>query len=153
MRCRTLHGVVLAAVTAAVLLLLSCLAAPAKAAAQAAPQGRVPAPRVALLFATRGPMPLEGIWRSFLGSVRDDPAPLVTAQEFAALMGEPELPSVRGRLQLAGKTTASLRLQQKGACLSTEGLRVRSVSFNRRPRLLPCRARGPTTTHSFCQPG
>jgi hypothetical protein len=84
----------------------------------------LPAPRVALLFTTRGPMPLEDIWRTFLMGGRNQPAPLVSRAEFDVLMGEDQLPDVQRRVQLAGQTTPSLRLQT-ASCTSWSRSEVR----------------------------
>jgi hypothetical protein len=70
-------------------------------------------------------MPLEGIWKQFLNSVKDDAAPLVSAAEYAELMGEDAMSDVQRRLQSAGQTTASCRLQQPNTCISFHSTQVR----------------------------
>jgi hypothetical protein len=83
----------------------------------------VPAPRVALLFTTRGSMPLEDIWSAFLHGVEDQRPPLVSPAEFDLLMGEYQLADVQRRVQMAGRTDPSLRFQT-ASCVSWSSVEV-----------------------------
>jgi hypothetical protein len=72
--------------------------------------GAAARPRVALLFATRGPMPLEGIWTTFIAGVRGIAPPELSEAEHAKLLEVEAIDDLRERMAAAGQYTASDRL-------------------------------------------
>jgi hypothetical protein len=81
-------------------------------------------PRVALLFLTRGTMPLESIWSEWLEGVAGlTPEPLSTTQR-AELMEHSEVTRLHQQLLSIGTYSASSRLGNL-SCVSNALLRVR----------------------------
>ena len=81
-------------------------------------------PRVALLFVTKGPMPLESVWRMMLEEVADFKVPQLSSEDWDNVLDEGRVQQVHEKVLAAGQHTASHRLQD-AACVSNGMIRVR----------------------------
>ena len=81
-------------------------------------------PRVALLFATRGPMPLESVWRTMLEGVAQYRIPKLTNADWQNVLETDRIKDVQHRLRTAGQLAASDRIQHAD-CVSNTLIRVR----------------------------
>lgn len=62
-------------------------------------------PRVALMFASRGPMPLENVWKQFLGSVQGVRPPALSPEQWKEVMQDDKVAEVEQRMRSAGQFT------------------------------------------------
>jgi hypothetical protein len=86
--------------------------------------GDVGNPRVAILFITRGAMPLEGVWTDFLKGCGGLRPPQFSAAQRYEVMETSRVAEVQKRLVRAGRLRASNRLH-KATCASNAVMRVR----------------------------
>ena len=62
-------------------------------------------PRVALMFASRGPMPLEDVWKQFLSSVRGVKPPALSPEQWKEVMQDDKVAEVEQRMRSVGQFT------------------------------------------------
>jgi hypothetical protein len=84
-------------------------------------------PRVALLFATNGPMPLEPVWRTLLEGVANVQVPELSEQDWAHLEESERIEGLRSTLLSKGELTANSIIQDAD-CMNNQMVRVR-LSF------------------------
>lgn len=80
-------------------------------------------PRVALLFASRGDMPLEPVWNQFLHSVKGLRPPALSEQQWKEVMEDERVEGIKRRLHEVGHFTANSVLQDK-ACADNVVIKV-----------------------------
>lgn len=80
-------------------------------------------PRVAFLFTTRGPMPLEPMWRVALAEAAKEQLPVPSQAELAAVLQEGKAAEVEERVAAAGGYTAS-NLTDEAECISVQQIKV-----------------------------
>jgi hypothetical protein len=80
-------------------------------------------PRVALLFVSRGEMPLEPIWRRFLTGVEGFRPPKLSKREWEDMMEVQRVNEVQRRLQEAGSFTAN-DIVRRSNCVDNDGILV-----------------------------
>lgn len=93
----------------AVLLLVGALLRDVKA--KGWDSGRTP--RVALLFASRGDMPLEPVWTQFLSSVKGLRPPALSVQQWKEVMEDERVDGIKRRLHEVGRFTANSVFQHQ----------------------------------------
>lgn len=81
-------------------------------------------PRVALMFASRGPMPLEDVWKQFLGSVRGVRPPALSAEQWTEVMQENKVAEVERRIRRVGQFTPNSLVSNK-TCVDNRDIMVR----------------------------
>jgi hypothetical protein len=82
------------------------------------------------MFGVQDSIPLEPVWKKFLEGVAGVAPPMITAQQYDEVIGATgpdNIADVERKLRAAGRTTASLRLQQDDVCLSNSAIEVRSL--------------------------
>ena len=84
-------------------------------------------PRVALLFASRGDMPLEPVWNQFLHSVKGLRPPALSQQQWKAVMEDERVEGIKRRLHEVGHFTAN-RILQDQVCADNVVIKVRGSS-------------------------
>jgi hypothetical protein len=80
-------------------------------------------PRVALLFATNGPMPLERVWRTLLAGVADIHVPELSEHDWAHLEEAERIEGLRSALLSKGQLTANTIIQE-AECMDNQMVRV-----------------------------
>lgn len=80
-------------------------------------------PRVALLFMTKGDMPLEGVWRTMLQEAAKAQLPLPTQEQRDWVMQRGEIERVHRQLLSEGQYRAQNALH-KADCVDSELLQV-----------------------------
>lgn len=87
---------------------------------------QVTAPRVALLFLTRGNIPLEPAWRMLLEGVQGMEPPALSTSQVGLIMQDKEVGQVQQQLQEAGSLQAnSLLMDAHVKCVDDTLLQVR----------------------------
>lgn len=81
-------------------------------------------PRVALLFMTRGPMPMEPVWRRMFEEASKARIAPPSPAEWRFVMQQGRTARVRQRLLDAGQYEPQLALQE-AACVDNRQIRVR----------------------------
>lgn len=81
-------------------------------------------PRVALLFVSRGSMPLESVWRRFLGSIGSMELPALNQGQWDEVMEVERTADVRKRVREAGSMLASTVVQDAD-CVNNALIKVR----------------------------
>lgn len=92
-------------------------------------------PRVALMFATRGPMPLEDVWKQFLSSVQGVRPPALSEEQWKEVMQEDKVKEVERRIRKVGQFTPNTIVQNK-TCVVNSDITVR-YRLTRTPVLHP----------------
>ena len=82
-----------------------------------------PPPRVALLFATRGPLPLEPAWAAFLDGIRDLQLPKLSDADWESVLETERIRELDQSLTSAGELTAN-RILQDAPCADNDLIRV-----------------------------
>lgn len=85
-------------------------------------------PRVALLFLSRGSMPLESVWQKFLGSIASLELPTLNQQQWDEAMEVERTAEVRKRVREAGSMSAN-NIVQDADCISNAMIKVRYMSL------------------------
>lgn len=83
-------------------------------------------PRVALLFASRGEMPLEPVWTQFLKSVEGLRPPALSDQQWKEVMEDERVEGIKRRLHEVGRFTPNSILQNR-SCADNVVIKVRDV--------------------------
>lgn len=87
------------------------------------------APRVALLFLTRGNIPLEPAWRMLLEGVQGMEPPALSTSQVGLIMQDKEVGQVQQQLQEAGSLQAnSLLMDAHVQCVDDSLLKVRPIA-------------------------
>lgn len=81
-------------------------------------------PRVALLFVSRGSMPLESVWRRLLGSIGSMELPALNQGQWDEVMEVERTADVRKRVREAGSMLASTVVQDAD-CVNNALIKVR----------------------------
>lgn len=82
-------------------------------------------PRVALMFASRGPMPLEDVWKQFLGSVQGLRPPPLSQEQWNEVMQEHKVREVERRIRRVGQFTPNSIVSNK-TCVVNSDIMVRA---------------------------
>ena len=85
-------------------------------------------PRVALLFISRGEMPLETIWREFFRSVQGLKPPPLSTEQWNGVMEEQRVDTVTRRLKNAGQFSPNSLFQDR-ACVDNAAILVRVCTW------------------------
>jgi hypothetical protein len=93
-------------------------------AAEAASGAASRTPRVALLFASRGEMPLEPVWLQFFSSVKGLRPPALSDQQWREVMEDERVEGIKRRLHEVGRFTANSVLQNR-TCADNVAIKVR----------------------------
>lgn len=85
-------------------------------------------PRVALLFLSRGSMPLEKVWHKFLGSIASLELPTLNQQQWDEAMETERTSEARKRIREAGRMSAN-NILREADCVNNAMIKVRCLSL------------------------
>lgn len=85
-------------------------------------------PRVALLFASRGDMPLEPVWNQFLSSVKGLRPPVLSDQQWKEVMEDERVEGITRRLHEVGRFTSN-NVMHNRTCADNVVIKVRVASL------------------------